>query len=270
MIKTSITAIEQAGWNTPLVLRGDFKDSIAAASALGYDGIEIHLTDSGALDQPGIRSALRRCHMELTSIGTGPSYSQNGIFLTSSSPEIRKEAVRRMKGHIRFASDYGAVVIIGLIKGQKKDCREPEQYMEYFRAGMDGCIREAEKQGVTMAFEVIDRFESDWLNTVDEGLDLLDYFQSDNLSLHLDTFHMNIEEPDSVKSILKAGKRIGHVHVADSDRWYPGHAHYDFEAAFAALRQTGYTGAAALESFLYPDPETSARLALDKIRPLCK
>lgn len=269
MIKTSITAIEQAGWNTPLVLRGNFEDSIAAASALGYDGIEMHLADSDALDKQDIVSALRRSHIELTSIGTGPSYSQNGIFLTSSSPEIRREAVRRMKGHIRFGSEHGAVVIIGLIKGQKKDCREPDQYMQYFRAGMEECVREAERRGVTIAFEMIDRFESDWLNTVDEGLELLEYFQSEKLTLHLDTFHMNIEEPDCVKSILKAGKRIGHVHVADSDRWYPGHAHYDFEATFAALRQVGYTGAAALESFLYPEPEIAAALALEKIKPLC-
>lgn len=87
---------------------------------------------------------------------------------------------------------------------------------------MEACIKEAERLGVLLAFEVIDRFESDWLNTVDEGLKLLDSFGSDALSLHLDTFHMNIEEPDCAESIRKAGKRIGHVHVADSDRWYPG------------------------------------------------
>ena len=109
-----------------------------------------------------------------------------------------------------------------------------------------------------LAFEVIDRFESDWLNTVDEGLKLLDSFGSDALSLHLDTFHMNIEEPDCAESIRKAGKRIGHVHVADSDRWYPGHAHYDFASTFSALKEVGYERAVALESFLYPDPETAA------------
>ncbi len=122
---------------------------------------------------------------------------------------------------------------------------------------------------MTLAFEVIDRFESDWLNTVDEGLALLQEYPSEFLTLHLDTFHMNIEEADCAECIKRAGKKIGHVHVADSDRWYPGHAHYDFASTFAALKEVGYEGAVALESFLYPDPETAARLALEHIKTFC-
>ena len=222
MMKTSITGIESASWYTPLVLRGTYTDMIRQAAQLGYDGIELHLMDSDAVDKKAIITALKENHVELTSIGTGPSYSQKRIFMTNEDEAVRKEAIRRMIGHIRFGSETGAVVIIGLMKGQKKDCGDPVKYDAYFRTGMEACIKEAERLGVLLAFEVIDRFESDWLNTVDEGLKLLDSFGSDALSLHLDTFHMNIEEPDCAESIRKAGKRIGHVHVADSDRWYPG------------------------------------------------
>ena len=265
MMKTSITGIESASLYTPLVLRGAYTDMIRQAAQLGYDGIELHLMDSDAVDKKAIITALKENHIELTSIGTGPSYSQKRIFMTNEDEAVRKEAIRRMIGHIRFGSETGAVVIIGLMKGQKKDCGDPVKYDAYFRAGMEACIKEAERLGVLLAFEVIDRFESDWLNTVDEGLKLLDSFGSDALSLHLDTFHMNIEEPDCAESIRKAGKRIGHVHVADSDRWYPGHAHYDFASTFSALKEVGYERAVALESFLYPDPETAAKLALKKI-----
>lgn len=268
MIKNSITAIEQAGWSTPLVLRGPFTACIAQAGRLGYDGIEMHIVDSTELNKTEILRALKDHHIALTSIGTGPSYSQLGIFFTNSKPEIRAEALRRMTGHIQFGAETGAVVIIGLMKGQKKDCREPERYMEYFQAGMEHCIREAERLGVTVAFEVIDRFESDWLNTIDEGLTLLDGFGSDHLKLHLDTFHMNIEEADLAECIRRAGKQIGHVHVADSDRWYPGHAHYDFESTYQALKDAKYDGAIALESFLYPKPETAAALALERMNEL--
>ena len=268
MIKNSITAIEQAGWGTPLVLRGPFTDSIGQAARLGYDGIELHIMDSTVLDRAKILRALKDSHISLTSIGTGPSYSQHGIFFTNSKPEIREEALRRMIGHIRFGAEAGAVVIIGLMKGQKKDCKEPDHYMEYFRAGMETCIREAEHLGVTVAFEVIDRFESDWLNTIDEGIALLDDFGSDSLKLHLDTFHMNIEEADLGECIRRAGNQIGHFHIADSDRWYPGHAHYDFDTTYQALKDVEYDGAVALESFLYPEPETAAKLALEKMTKL--
>lgn len=270
MMKTSITGIESASWYTPLVLRGAYTDMIRQAAQLGYDGIELHLMDSDAVDKKAIITALKENHVELTSIGTDPSYSQKRIFMTNEDEAVRKEAIRRMIGHIRFGSETGAVVIIGLMKGQKKDCGDPVKYDAYFRTGMEACIKEAERLGVLLAFEVIDRFESDWLNTVDEGLKLLDSFGSDALSLHLDTFHMNIEEPDCAESIRKAGKRIGHVHVADSDRWYPGHAHYDFASTFSALKEVGYERAVALESFLYPDPETAARRALEKINSYLK
>ncbi len=261
-MKTSITAIESAGFHTPLVLRGRFEDSIAQAARLGYDGIELHILDPDAVDRSSIKKALTENHLALTSIGTGPSYSQERIFMTSPSPEIRREAIRRMKGHICLGAEFGAVVIIGLMKGQKKDCSDDRAYMEYFDASMEECVKTAEKLGVTLAFEVIDRFESDWLNTVEEGLDLLNHIGSDCLKLHLDSFHMNIEERDLTECIRKAGKQVGHIHVADSDRWYPGHAHYDFLSMFDVLKEIGYDGAVALESFLYPDPETAARNAL--------
>lgn len=269
-MKTSITAVEKAGWSTPLVIRGNLEQGIARAAQWGYDGIELHLTDSNAVDKKAVISALRANNISLTSIGTGPSYSQQGIFLTSPVPETRREAIRRMMGHIRFGADTGAVVIIGLMKGQKRDCTDAGLYMEYFYDGMETCMREAKRLGVRLVFEVIDRFESDWLNTVDEGLELLKALGSDSLLLHLDTFHMNIEEPDCAESIQKAGDKVGHIHVADSDRWYPGHAHYDFESTFKALRDIGYMGAVALESFQYPDMETAARRSLEFIQPFCR
>ena len=266
MMKTSITAIESASWSTPLVLRGPQVSCIEQAARLGYDGIELHLIDSDAIDKNEVKKALRDNHISLTSIGTGPSYSQHRVFFTSGNEEIRREALRRMKGHIRLGADTGAVVIIGLMKGQKKDCSDPKKYDEYLQAGMEVCLREAEHLKVMLAFEVIDRFESDWLNTVDEGLELLNEYGSEYLSLHLDTFHMNIEESDCAECIKRARGKIGHVHVADSDRWYPGHAHYDFVSTFSALKEVGYEGAVALESFLYPEPETAARLALEKMK----
>lgn len=269
MMKTSITAIEQASWSTPLVIHGKLEESIELASKWGYDGIEMHLMDSGTIHRKEIMAALKKHGIALTSIGTGPSYSQEGICLTSPDFEIRREALRRMRGHIQLGSETEAVVILGLIKGQKKDCADNRLYRQYFDEGMDICIKEAERMGVRLVFEVIDRFESDWLNTVDEGLELLRCLNSDCVQLHLDTFHMNIEEPDCGASIRKAGKKVGHIHVADSDRWYPGHAHYDFNTTFAALKEIGYTGAVVLESFQYPDAETAAKRSLEVIKPLC-
>lgn len=264
----SVTAIEKASRETPLVLRGPFAQTIAQAERLGIPGIELHLKDSDALDHRALARALSDHHVSLTSIGTGPSYSQDHIFFTHENPEVRQEAIRRMKSHIRLAQELGAVVIIGLIKGQKRDVPSVKGYEEMFDQAMTGLVAYAEQHETVLAFEVIDRFESDWLQTVDEGLALLKRYPSRFLKLHLDTFHMNIEEPDLPGAILRAGDAVGHVHVADSDRWYPGHAHYDFAQMATALKAIGYQGAVALESFQYPDPETACRRFVEHIGPL--
>ena len=104
-MKTSITAVEKAGWSTPLVIRGNLEQGIARAAQWGYDGIELHLTDSNAVDKKAVISALRANNISLTSIGTGPSYSQQGIFLTSPVPETRRGGGREV-GHLGSVSSH--------------------------------------------------------------------------------------------------------------------------------------------------------------------
>lgn len=269
-MKLSITAIENAAWETPLVLRGNFIDSIHRASEMGYQGIELHVADSGRLDRDAIEEALQINRISLSAIGTGPSYSQEGICFTHRDEGVRKEAIRRMKNHIRFASETDAVVIIGLIKGMRSNCSNADTYFKYFREGMDICIREAQNFQVTLVLEIIDRFESDWLNTIEEGVHLLEEFPDEHVRLHIDTFHMNIEEKDPAESILKAGNCIGYVHIADSDRWYPGHAHYDFASTMNALNTIGYKGYISLESFPYPEQVIAAKECRKFINKLYK
>jgi sugar phosphate isomerase/epimerase len=88
------------------------------------------------------------------------------------------------------------------------------------------------------------------------------------LKLHIDTYHMNIEEDQIGRNILAAGKHIGHVHIADSNRGYPGAGHYNFVETIAALRAVGYQGALAVECLARPTPDAAARGACDAMRTL--
>lgn len=87
-----------------------------------------------------------------------------------------------------------------------------------------------------------------------------------NLGLLLDTFHMNIEEPNIAESIRACGDRLFHFHVADSNRWYPGAGHLDFPSILGALRATGYSGFVSAEYVPLPDAESSAAYALAHLR----
>jgi sugar phosphate isomerase/epimerase len=100
--------------------------------------------------------------------------------------------------------------------------------MEYLVEAIRECAAAAAETGVRFALEPLNRYETDLVHTVAEGLELADRIGAENFGLLLDTFHMNIEEPVIEDSIRACGNRIFHFHVADSNRWYPGAGHLDF------------------------------------------
>src|SRR4029450_8699010 len=109
--------------------------------------------------------------------------------------------------------------------------------------------KHAERKGVQLCIEPLNRFETDFLNTCDQGLKLIKAVGSKGVKVHLDTFHMNIEEKNQAAAILKAGKRLGHFHACGRDRGTPGGDHIDWKPIVAALKKIGYKGDVVIESF---------------------
>lgn len=244
----------------PVVFRGEDEWCFKQIREIGYDGVELHIHDSAHLDRGQLQQQLSRHQLLLTSIGTGTAYGKDKIFLASTDREIRSQAIERLKGHMITAADYPhAVVIIGLIKGKVEDCGTPEQYERILLASLQECAEFAERNGVYLGLEVMNHYESDYLNQIGQGLELLDRVGSSHVQLHIDTYHMNIEERNIAAAIRQAKGRICHVHVADSDRWYVGHGHYDFAETVNVLTEIGYPYALCVESLGHPDMRTSGR-----------
>ncbi len=107
----------------------------------------------------------------------------------------------------------------------------------------------ADAVGVTLAVEPLNRFETDLINTLEQAADLIERVGSPALKIHVDTFHMNIEEADSGAAIRKAGPLVGHVHASASHRGIPGRDQVDWDGVFEALDAIGYSGDVVLESF---------------------
>jgi D-psicose/D-tagatose/L-ribulose 3-epimerase len=120
--------------------------------------------------------------------------------------------------------------------------------------------RHAEAKGVTLCIEPLNRFETDFLNTCEQGLKLIAAVGSPAVKLHLDSFHMNIEEKDLGAALRKAGRHLGHFHACGSDRGTPGGDHTDWAGIASALKAIGYQGDAVIESFT-PDVKVIARAA---------
>ncbi|MCI0719414.1 MAG: sugar phosphate isomerase/epimerase [Acidobacteria bacterium] len=109
--------------------------------------------------------------------------------------------------------------------------------------------RYAQRKKKMIALEPLNRFETDFINTCDQAIQMIKDVRSPALSIHLDTFHMNIEEKEPARAIRKAGKMLGHFHACGSDRGTPGNDHIHWKSIAKALRKIGYKGDVVIESF---------------------
>lgn len=265
------TASEQASGDDPILFRGPFEKTIPLMADLGFQAVELHLSDSDEIDRNELYLLLDKYKVKLTSIGTGSAYEREGICLGSSDVFKRQEAIQRLKGHMITVSPYRGIVIVGLIVGRFTDCNgDGELFEKYLVESLKLCAAEAEKHDVLLGFEVMNRFESDYGTNIKEALQLLEKVGSHRVRLHLDTVHLNIEEDKIADAIYSAKGHICHVHVSDNNRWYPGHAHYDFQETLQALHKIGYEGALALEIINYPDTVTAAEKSLSYLNSILR
>ncbi len=265
-MKLAVTIVKEAAGQAPLVLRGDYIDSIQKAAQIGYDAVELHVPDAAEVNVGEVRAACEATGVTLSSIGTGLAHVRDGLSLTSRDQEVRGRAIARLRGFIDLGAEFGSVVIVGLIKGLVKESEGRLEYERHLTDALEVCLPVARKSGVMLVLEAMNRYESDILNTVEECVRYIERFDSEHLKLHIDTYHMNIEEDQIGRNIVAAGQHIGHVHIADSNRERPGLGHYDFLETMAALKTVGYRGALAVECLAKPTPEQAARGAHEFLR----
>jgi 5-keto-L-gluconate epimerase len=241
-----------------VAFKGDFQANLAKIAAWGYDGVELAVRDPRLVDAAELEQAAAGFGLKVPAIGTGQAWGEEKLSFTSSDPAVRAAAVQRIKSHIPLAARLNALVIFGLIRGITPPGQTHEQSMIYLVECIQECAAAAAPYGVRFALEPLNRYETDLIHTAAQGLNLLRQVGFDNFGLLLDTFHMNIEEPDICASIRACGDRIFHFHVADSNRWYPGAGHLDFKAILTALAATGYQGFVSGEFMPKPDADTAA------------
>jgi D-psicose/D-tagatose/L-ribulose 3-epimerase len=107
----------------------------------------------------------------------------------------------------------------------------------------------AKKLNIKLAIEPLNRYETDFINTCDQAMKLVGDVDSDAISVHLDSYHMNIEEKDLPKAIIRAGSKLGHFHACGTDRGTPGNDHTNWDGIVAAIKEIKYDGGVVIESF---------------------
>ena len=265
---TAMTMADRILGSAPFVCEGDFSKAVEQAARLGYDGVELHLADPAKLDLPALQASLQQWGRRLTGIGTGRAYVNEGLSLTDPDPAGRKAAGERLESFIRLGQETGATVIIGCMRGNVSEQCSLQQALDLLHQSMVRLDRLAGDAGVTLVFEPINRYENNFLCTLEEVGQFLEQSGLQHTGILADTFHMNIEEPDPIASIGRWGGRIRYVHLADSNRHYPGGGHIDFPAVLAALDRAGYHGVLSAECLPYPTKEAAAQGWIEAVRRL--
>jgi sugar phosphate isomerase/epimerase len=265
-MKLSVVLSTQPAKFQAATYKGDLETNLAHIASFGYDGIELAIRDPKLIDLDTLVQSVRKHRLCVPAIGTGQAWGEEGLSFTDPDPTIRRAAVERIKSHVTVASRFGAIIIIGLIRGIVKPAVGQAQAMEWLITALRECSETAHKYGIRLALEPINRYETTLINNTTQGLNLIEQVAADNFGLLLDTFHMNIEEPVIENSIRACAERIFHFHVADSNRWYPGAGHLDFKSILTALYATGYQGYVSGEFMPEPDADTSARQSIAHLR----
>ena len=267
MIRSAVTiSLVDEARGGPFVFWDDLPTACRVASDLGFDAIEIFAPSGAAVNRAELRGLLDRHNLQLAAVGTGAGMVVHGLGLTDPAPERRRKAAEFVREIIDFGAPFGAPAIIGSMQGRWGGELSRDAALALLADAMNDLGAYAAEQGVPLIYEHLNRYETNLINTVADGVEFLRSLPDANVKLLADLFHMNIEETSLADSIRGAEGFIGHVHYVDSNRRAAGLGHMNHEPIAAALIETGYDGYASAEAFPYPDSESATRHTIESFR----
>jgi len=216
----------------------------------GFETVEISYEDPVHCDPAFVKAQFEKHGLKCGSVTPclGPDQDLRGTV------EQQKAGVEHLKKTIDFMLLLDCPTLAGAIYSVVGRCEAvpaPERKRQWktVAANLRELCLYASEHNRMVALEPINRFETDFINTCDQGLQMIHDVGSPALKLHLDTFHMNIEEKNQALAIRKAGRNLGHFHACGCDRGTPGKDHIDWKSIAAALKAIRYEGDVVIESF---------------------
>ena len=248
--------------------QGDLEEAFARLATWGYQGIELTVREPSAVDCRRIETLSDRHQLPITMICTGELYGQDRLSFSDPDPKVRTEALRRFKGAIDLAERFGVDVNLGRVRGGIAQGESSEVQEQRIEAALREVTSYAEERGVVIVLEPVNTLALNYINTTGEGLSLVERISSLSFQLMVDTAHLHIEDRDIPGILKQAMPHIRYVHLADSNRKYPGGGVFGFTEFISLLRELGYEGWLSVEVFPLPDRDTAFRHASQTILPL--
>ncbi len=234
---------------------------IQKVADMGFDGVEVPLFDPATTPVEEAKAA-----MEVNGLGcTCCSILGPDRDLISEDPEIRENAKQYFRDGIQISAAWDSQIFCGPLYsavGKLPGRSRTEQEWEWAVTGLKELGAFAADHGVTLAVEPLNRFETYFINIAEDSVKLIDDVDHPNVKIHLDTFHMNIEEKNLHDAIRNTGDRLAHMHCCENDRGTPGSGNVDWDGVFAALKEIGYDDWIVIESFVPGVPEIAKAAAI--------
>lgn len=236
-------------WVSPCTTEA-VKDLAPRVKSMGFDILELAVENPELIHIQTVKAILDENELGPVVCGAfGPDRD-----LASIDPLIRENSRKYILWLIDAAATLGSEIVCGPMYSSvgKAHLDDPDERQEEWQRAVAG-IRElaavARDKGIKLALEPLNRFETDMINVVDQGLAFIDETGMSNVGLHLDTFHMHLEEKDSAAAIRKAADKIFHFHACENDRGVPGTGQVRWTEIAKALSDVHYRGPVVIESF---------------------
>lgn len=239
------------------------REILTQARSYGAEAIELAIADPSMVDAARLKAMLEETGFE-NPVLCGMFTPGRNLRGNEAEAQTAQDYVTEL---IRLASSLGATTVCGpmyaqtgvtrLLNGAEREA-EQRRLAKRFKPLCDL----AEDAGVILAIEPLNRFETDCINTLDQGAALIQAVGHPALRLHIDTFHMHIEEADPAAAIKAHGALIGHVHASANHRGDLHRCQIDWSGFMENLVDAGYNGDIVIESFAPEDPAMAQALCL--------
>ncbi|KIZ00974.1 D-tagatose 3-epimerase [Monoraphidium neglectum] len=252
-----VAAAESRAYSNPLgvhslVWCGEWDEAAARRAAVGSAAAGFNLVEIPAFDAARLDGRMTRRVLEEHGLAAATSL---GLTLDSDISSEDKEVVARgvaaLEDALRFSADAGARHMCGILYSALAKYPGPPTAAGRANAAaaLRGLASKASDLGVALCLEVVNRYETNLLNTAAQAAAFVDEVDHPNVFIHLDTYHMHIEEVSMGAAVQAAGSRLRYIHMGESHRGYLGTGSVDFQGLFEALAAAGYAGPITFESF---------------------
>jgi D-psicose/D-tagatose/L-ribulose 3-epimerase len=231
--------------------------AIGGAAEAGLDFVEIPLLRPESMDITATRALLDR-------YGIGCTCSL-GLPKAAHLPSAPEKAQSFLESAVDVAAGLEAPVLCGVLYAHLGTLsgRPPEQEeLEDVARVLKNVARYAAERGVSLGVEAVNRYETYLINLAEQANAMLDRVGEPNVFVHLDTYHMNIEEKGFYEPIVSLGSRLGYMHLSESDRGTPGTANVHWDEVFRGLEDIDYDGYLVMESFAAINEDLAGATAL--------